>query len=305
MKHRHSGICPICGKDTIYESAHDWLRDGLLCRHCGSIPRERAFAWCLDTFCPAWRDLVLHECSPADRGISNRMRRECPGYIGTQFWRDVPPGTMHDGFRCENLERLTFADESIDLHCHLDVLEHVNDPGACFAEMTRTLRPGGMMIFTTPVYEQKAQTERRAHYTPDGEVQHFHEPEYHGNPIDEKGALVTFHYGSDLSDLILAWAPGSSVRLITLNDPSLGVLGAFREVFVVRKPDTRRPSVPRRRTASPGRRSCILAPPQAKDAASMPADTRPDAAHLRPDPVPAARRMIRHSVPCDAARRAK
>lgn len=176
--------------------------------------------------------MALHECSPADRSISARMRRECPGYIGTQYFPGIASGTMHQGYRCENLEALTFADESLDLHCHLDVLEHVNDPALCFAEMQRTLKVGGKMIFTTPVYEGKLHTERRAHYGPNG-VQHFAEPEYHGNPISNEGALVTFHYGSDFADLILAWAPKCSVNMITLNDPHLGVLGKFREVFVV------------------------------------------------------------------------
>lgn len=234
MTHRHEGECPVCETAAVFVSEHDWLRDGLLCSNCGSIPRERAFAWCLEAFCPDWRDRIVHECSPADRSISARMRKECPGYIGSHFFPDVPPGTMHEGYRSENLERLTFPDESIDLHVHLDVLEHVNDPAACFAEMERTLRPGGMMLFTTPVYEGKLETERRAHYGPDG-VQHFAEPEYHGNPIDPRGALVTFHFGADLADLILAWAPRCGVRMVTLNDPGIGVLGKFREVFVVRK----------------------------------------------------------------------
>lgn len=228
------GQCPVCGRTTTYRSKDDWYRDSLRCWHCKSIPRERAFTWALDTFCPDWRRQVIHESSPAKRLVSTRLQQGCAGYIGSQYFPDVPPGTMQGGFRCENLERLSFADGTIDIHCHLDVLEHVNQPSACFAEMARTLRVGGRMVFTTPVYEGKVQTERRAEYRPE-EVVHFAEPEYHGNPIDTSGALVTFHYGSDLPDLILSWAPGCSVNMITLNDPWLGVLGKFREVFVVTK----------------------------------------------------------------------
>ena len=32
---------------------------------------------------------------------------------------------MRDGVRCENLEALTFADSSIDLHVSQDVFEHL------------------------------------------------------------------------------------------------------------------------------------------------------------------------------------
>ena len=50
---------------------------------------------------------------------------------------------MVQGVRCENLEELTFPDESIDLHISQDVMEHVFQPKRAFAEIARTLRPGG------------------------------------------------------------------------------------------------------------------------------------------------------------------
>lgn len=234
MAYRSAGQCPVCARKADFVSTSHWLRDNLLCEHCHSLPRERAFAHCLETFVPGWRSMVLHECSPADRGISARMRRECPGYIGSQYYPDVPRGKIRNGYRSEDLEALTFADGSIDLHCHLDVLEHVNHPDRCFAEMERTLRPGGKMLFTTPWYPHKVETERRAAYGPDGPILLF-EAEYHGNPISEQGALVTFHYGQNFADLILLWAPRCSVEMITLTDPAKGILGEFREVFIVQK----------------------------------------------------------------------
>lgn len=235
MLHRHSGHCPVCDRKTHFVSDSDWLRDNLKCDHCQSIPRERAFALCLERYAPGWRGMALHECSPANRSISARIRRECTGYVGSQFFEAVPRGQMQDGYRSEDLETLTFADASLDLHCHLDVLEHVNHPDRCFAEMARTLRPGGKMIFTTPYYPAKAETERRAAYGPTGEKFLLFPAEYHGNPISDEGALVTFHYGVNFPDLIRLWAPDCVVEMITLTDPGIGVIGPFREVFVVTK----------------------------------------------------------------------
>lgn len=234
--HEFSGVCPVCKTQTRFVSEVDWYRDNLLCQACGSIPRERAFTMVLERYCPDWRSLVVHESSPADRLVSNRMQKECPGYIGTQYFPDLPAGDMRDGFRCENLEKLSFGDETIDVHVHLDVLEHVNHPGDCFAEMERTLRPGGQMIFTTPIYEDKLATERRGYYDAENTAHFLFEPEYHGNPIDETGAPVTFHYGQDFSDLILAWTQACDVMILVPAMRSAGILGKFREVCVVTKP---------------------------------------------------------------------
>ena len=234
MLTRIEGHCPVCERPTVFTSPTRWLRGNLLCGHCRSVPRERALAWCLASFIPDWRNLAIHESSPAPRSLSQRLKREGRHYIESHYFPDVLPGTMHEGVRCENLEQMSFADESLDLHLHLDVLEHVNQPRACFEEMERTLKPGGRMIFTTPIYPGKLKTERRALYRPEG-ITFLAEPEYHGNPISEKGALVTFHYGADLPNLIRAWAPRCGVSVIALLDPHYGILGPFREVFVVTK----------------------------------------------------------------------
>ncbi len=99
MSQFFAGTCPVCETAEGFESPDGWYRDHLLCRSCGSLPRERA------------------------------------------------------------LER----------------------------------------------------------FRPDG-VEHLAAPGCHGNPIDASGALVSFHYGQDLSDL---------------NDPGVGVPGAFRDVFLL------------------------------------------------------------------------
>jgi len=227
------GWCPVCEQNTEFRAEDNWFRDSLLCANCGSLPRERAFQWALQTFCPNWRTLVVHESSPSTRQVSQRLRDQCPGYVGSHFSDDTPRGEMKDGFRSEDLESMTFADASIDVHCHLDVLEHVNRPNQCFQEMSRTMTENGMAVFTTPIYTQPTSV-RKAIYFEDG-VEHLDTPEYHGNPIDPNGALVTFHYGQDLSALIRTWTPDLGVNRIDINDERLGIVGEFRDVWVVSK----------------------------------------------------------------------
>jgi SAM-dependent methyltransferase len=137
---------------------------------------------------PDWRHLAIHESSPAARGISTKLQRECERYVASHYFPNAPWGSTVYGFRNENLENQTFVDESFNIVLTLDVMEHVNDPEQVVKEVARTIRPGGAYIFTTPTYKGEVTTVRRARYRLDGSVEHLVTPaEYHGNPISEQG----------------------------------------------------------------------------------------------------------------------
>lgn len=230
------GTCPCCDRAGLFRSEYDWLRDHLLCQHCRCIPRERAIMLTIDRWAPGWRGLRVHESSPGHRGASIKLREECAAYTGTHFDPRVPPGERmpETGWRCEDLERQTFPDASFDLVVSQDVFEHVLDPAAGFREVARTLRPGGMHIFTTPLVNKDRPSEVWASRAPDGAVVHHHEPEYHGNPIDRNGSLVTMHWGYDITDHIHD-ACGLPTTIVHIDDLSHGVRAEFIEVCVTRK----------------------------------------------------------------------
>lgn len=231
------GYCPICGAPATFTSTCCWFRDHLKCSGCGSIPRERALALVLSRSFPRWRRARIHESSPADRGISPKLQRECGAYVPTHFFPDEEPGSVARGVRNENLERQTFEDNVFDLVITLDVMEHVGAPDQVMREVCRTLVPGGSYLFTVPTYEGKVESERRARYRADGSVEHLAEPEYHGNPISDDGTLVTFHYGYDLPALIHQWS-GLDVEVVRFHDHRHGLIGAMTEVYTC----TKRPS---------------------------------------------------------------
>ena len=228
------GYCPICESAQRFVSLSEWYRDNLLCLGCGSIPRERALAHVLTRSVPDWRAKRIHECSPAPRSISEKARRECQGYIATQYFTGEPLGAIVRGFRNENLENTTFEDGSFDVILSLDVLEHVNEPADCFVDMHRTLAPGGLCIFTVPTEKGMVDSERLARFLPDGAEELYASPEYHGNPISEKGALVTFRYGYDFAVDITQYAP-FDVTVYRFANHTLGILGDYTEVYECRK----------------------------------------------------------------------
>jgi SAM-dependent methyltransferase len=224
-----------CDREVKFKASNAWYREYLYCNSCGSVPRERALALVLEQSLPNWRNLFIHESSPVSRGISPKLKCKCKNYIETQFFPGKPLGLTINGFRNENLQKLTFDDNSFDLFVCLDVLEHVNHPDKVFKELYRTIKPGGTVMFTVPTYKGLAESKRRALYIDDGTVDFLgFEPEYHGNPINSNGSLVTFHYGYDLPDLIKLWC-GLDTTVYRFNDYFHGIVGEFTEVYICKK----------------------------------------------------------------------
>jgi SAM-dependent methyltransferase len=225
------GFCPICEAPARFVARGTYLRNHYLCETCGSEPRERALIHCLQRFFPDFRKAAIHESSPLGRGASTKLARECAHYVATQCFDDVPRGSSRDGIRSEDLERLTFADESLDLHVTQDVLEHVLDPDAAFREIARTLRPGGAHVFTVPLVRKERPSFVRAERLADGSIVHRAEPKYHANPIDPNGSLVTVDWGYDVCERIFR-ASGLVTKIVEIDDLERGIRAELNEVLI-------------------------------------------------------------------------
>lgn len=182
---------------------------------------------------PAYRKLTIHESSPIGRGASSRLARECHRYSYSHYFPDTPRGKtdpVHKA-RCENLEALTFADNSFDLIITQDVMEHVFNPAAAFREIARVLRPGGAHVFTVPLVRKTEASRPRAVRSVSGEVEHLLDPEYHGNPVDSKGSLVTTDWGNDITGFIQETS-GMPSHIIFIDDIDRGMRAEFIDVVV-------------------------------------------------------------------------
>ncbi len=225
----NQGYCAICMKTTTFVAENPWLRDHYLCQRCRTIPRQRALVEVLTMVRPNWRTLTIHESSPS----MEFFFRECPHYTASQFFEDVPKGEYRDGFRSENLEKMTIPSESFDVFITQDVFEHVFNPELAMAEIMRVLRSGGIHVFTAPKHKSLLKTTRRAKLT-DGRIEHLLEPVYHGNPIGDGRSLVTFDYGADFDDLIQDWS-GYRTSNFVIRNRNLGIDGEFLDVFVTQR----------------------------------------------------------------------
>ena len=226
------GHCAICERRTMFFMEGAYLRNHFMCARCNSIPRWRALIHVLGEFVPKWRELTIHESSPGG-AASSKLAAECGNYTPTYFFTDVAGGEYKNGYRCENLELQTFPDASFDVVVTQDVLEHVFDPAAAFKQVARTLKPGGVHVFTIPWFYWKPTLTRAV--MQDGAVRHLVEPDYHGNPIDPNGSLVVTEWGHDFCDFIYEHSRLTTTPVRML-DRHRGIDGQFIEVFISRKP---------------------------------------------------------------------
>lgn len=222
------GTCPCCDRSTLFVSAGGThFREELRCIRCFCPERNRAVMCAMDENVPEWRKVKVHEASPYGP-LSRKLRIECKGYSSSTYLPDHKQQAQdHQDLQC-----LSFSDESFDAFVSQDVLEHINDPIKAIKEIHRVLKPGGVHIWTVPYYPSSPTL--KCAEIKSGHIVHHETPEYHGDPLDPDGALVFTRWGNDL-EFIVDDAAGFSTEIFEIYDPKIGVIGNSSQVFISRK----------------------------------------------------------------------
>lgn len=177
------------------------------------------------------QSLTVHESSPS-LCTYWYLRRNCQEFHASYFWPDKRPGQRVGAFANIDLGAQTFANASFDAVVTQDVFEHLPDPIAAAKEIHRTLRPDAVHVFTVPRMTH-AETRTRARFV-SGQWQHLEPPEYHRDPINPGGSLVTTDWGVDLEQRI-AEAVGATCEAHCIHEPDCGIPAPI-EVFVAQNP---------------------------------------------------------------------
>lgn len=133
-------------------------------------------------------------------------KKKLKNLVGSEYLGEyqIPGFLNQQGLRHEDLTNLSFEDASFDLVVSLEVLEHIPNFEDAVSEISRVLKPGGYFVFTVPFILTQYKTTVRARVNSVGEIEHLLMPEYHGDPVQEKGILCFYHYGWDLIEEHLA-----------------------------------------------------------------------------------------------------
>lgn len=219
------GFCSICGHRGRFLSEPGYSLREAKCAACFSKKRSRDLAmillklltkkgtsfqsgslsrsseYFLDGALHLFSDLHIFEAQSS--GPVHKRLCNIPGYVASEYLEGVSSGSLSpDGVRCEDLEALSFADNSFDLVITQDVLEHVADPLLAFSEINRVLKEDGLHVFTLPIVESSSTTVRAL--KKGAEIEFFYPAVYHRDALRPEGSLVFTDFGADLPQWLTA-----------------------------------------------------------------------------------------------------
>ena len=220
--------CPICATTIMLKLRPEPI--GVRCIRCGGSGIHMSLVQVLNDLIPNFGTLDVFELS--SRGAFFKyLKDRCRKLVFSEYFDDLPPGEYRDGVQCQDVEHLTFADDSFDLCTSTEVFEHVPNDFAGFSEICRVLRPGGMFMFTVPLSDS-ADTVERANLR-SGEIEYLLPPVYHGDRIRGMTAVLCFRdYGLDVVTRLTSCG-FSKAELVKPDDA--GRWGQGCQVVVARK----------------------------------------------------------------------
>lgn len=169
------GLCNICGQPArFFFSDSSLYREQLVCEHCRSTSRYRSIARGILMALKEFTGIEAEALALLPKEGKNPVRiydtqqafrfEVCaypiPDFLRKCNWISLtlssynpakPLGVnLSPDTTNQNLERLTFADNSFDIVITSDVMEHVRLDTQAHAEIARVLCPMGIYLFTVP-----------------------------------------------------------------------------------------------------------------------------------------------------------
>lgn len=133
----------------------------------------------------------------------NYLNKNIREVFATEFFEDHQSGEMINGVLNQDVQKTSFSDCSLDIITSNQVFEHVPDNSKAFLECHRILKPGGVLIFSVPMYDIPS-TIKLAKIS-QGELELLVEPpEFHGSRTTGGNSVLTFwkHSKNDIEKIV-------------------------------------------------------------------------------------------------------
>jgi SAM-dependent methyltransferase len=221
--------------DYLYSDGKNinW-RERLVCPVTGLNNRLRCCVQILDFELTPYPDSVIYITEQVTP-LFSFLQGKFPDLIGSEYLGDdLAPGTIKNNIRHEDMTRLSLENESIDYYLSFECFEHIPEYKKAIPEIYRTLRPGGIFLGSFPFDRNRYENIIKAMIDEKGNIVHLTEPEYHGDPVNEKGILCFTIFGWEVLDEFRQ-AGFDDVYAILIWSDIFGYLGGEQVFFVAKK----------------------------------------------------------------------
>lgn len=160
--------CPACRSDVkAFRPGGHKGRPNAKCPNCGALERHRFLALLLEQHGPflASSSAVL-DIAPQPQVAAVLRRLAGDAYLATDLFPDLDIHVRMD------LTRMPVASDSLDLIVCYHVLEHVPADRAAMRELSRVLKPGGMLLMQVP-WNRKGITEENPYADEEERLRRF------------------------------------------------------------------------------------------------------------------------------------
>jgi SAM-dependent methyltransferase len=177
----------LCGPALFLALAKDPFL--VRCLNCKATVTNLAIAEAARQSVPDLRTTYAYEMSTYG-STYEFLGQNCRMVESSEYVPGAKPGELVRGIRNEDAQNLSFDDCSFDLITANQVFEHVPDVVKCFQECKRVLRPGGMLLFTVPLYDA-VETQHVATLE-GGAIRWLSQPEYHSSRSTGPNSVPVF-----------------------------------------------------------------------------------------------------------------
>ncbi len=124
------------------------LRESLIAHSCTS--RTRAILHVLRTYACGREKSLRVFASERLSPFAQRLRSIFPRFTGSEYLPLASDRRAHPRVMHQDVQALSFSDDSFDIYVSCEVLEHVPDMDRAISEAARILKPGGLFVGTVP-----------------------------------------------------------------------------------------------------------------------------------------------------------
>ncbi|MFC0773727.1 methyltransferase domain-containing protein [Terrimonas alba] len=221
--------------DYLYsDGKHINWRERLICPVTGLNNRLRSCVQMLDFELGPYPESQIY-ISEQVTPLFSFLKSRYSNLIGSEYLgENLKPGEIRNGVRHEDMTRLSFANNSVDFYLSFECFEHIPFYKKAITEVYRVIDDNGIFLSSFPFDRNSQSNFIKATIDEMGNIVYLTEPEYHGDPVSEKGILCYTIFGWEVLDEFKQ-AGFRDVYALFLWSDVFGYLGGEQVFFVAKK----------------------------------------------------------------------